>query len=119
MGNGPLPIASFLFNPVSGCIIAGGGLGLDDGFGCTGLADGLALAATLLPLGPPGGDLVLPLTFLTGSSPIVLSAFGGMGGGSDFAALLDLVAILYSAGFRVPTVLAMIGVPAAPGGGGG
>ena len=88
-----------------------------DGFGCIGLADGFGFAGTLLPLGL-GGDLVLPLT-LTGSSPISTSAFGGLGGGSDFAALLDLEAILYSCGFRVPTVLAMIGVPAPPGGGGG
>ena len=48
-----------------------------------------------------------------------MNGLGGMGGGSDFAALLDLEAILYSCGFRVPTVLAMIGVPAPPGGGGG
>ena len=117
MGVGPLPVASLLFKPVSGCIIAGGGFGLADGFGCIGLADGFGFAGILLPLGL-GGDLVLPLT-LTGSSPIVTSAFGGLGGGSDFAALLDLEAILYSCGFRVPTVLAMIGVPAPPGGGGG
>ena len=93
----------------------------------------MGLGAT--DIGAGRADLLLPLTLIA-SSPIASfdclicaavvvgfmlggSGLGDLGGGSDFAALLDLVAILCCSGFRVPTVLARIGVPAPPGGGGG
>ncbi len=94
----------------------------------------LVLAAAVLPAGR--GDLVLLLTLIA-SSPIVSFDFficaavvvgfmsgggfrlGGVGGGGRFGGLLDFVAILCCSGFRVPTVLARIGVPVPPGGGGG
>ena len=94
----------------------------------------MGLGAT--DIGAGRADLLLPLALIA-SCPIPSFVFfscaavfvgfmvgggsglGDFGGGSDFAALLDLVAILCCSGFRVPTVLARIGVPAPPGGGGG